>query len=1029
VARRGFAALICGRWLAGIGLLVALAEGLAQSPPATVPPPAPAFWRWAETPPMGWNSWDCFATTVTEAETMAQTDVMAAKLKSHGWQYIVVDIQWYEPNATGFDYRKGAELVLDEWGRLWPATNRFPSSANGVGFKALAGYVHGKGLKFGIHLLRGIPRQAVRLNTPIKGTAFHAADIADTNSICDWNTDMFGVDMSKPGAQEYYDSVFALIASWDVDFVKVDDLSRPYPRNRPEVEAIRKAIDRTGRPMLLSLSPGETPVAEGAHVREHANLWRISDDFWDNWPALLEQFERCRKWAPFIGPGHWPDADMLPLGTLGRGKWKTHFTRDEQFTLLTLWSVFRSPLMMGGDLTKLDDFTLALLTNDEILAVNQRSQNNRQLFNRDGLIGWLADVPDSTDRYLALFNTQSKPAGSNAPASLKVAVKLAELGFASPVRVRELWRQADLGESSGEFAPQIYWHSAGLYRVSGQRLTTAAVRSEELDRGVVACLQTNGTAYVGWRWLATDPPGVAFDVLRSDKPGDQPQKLNAGPITDSCNFVDTAAGGRAWHYAVRPISESKALAAASPVQATQVAGRTAFRSLRLQGDYRFDKVGIADLDGDGELDFVIKQPQQVTDPGVWKRSEDTFKIEAYKGDGTFLWRRDLGWNIEQGVWWSPMVVYDFDGDGKAEVALKTAPTDPVFRNETGRVLAGPEYCSLLDGLTGKELDRVDWPPRGNIADWGDAVGNRASRHLIGLAYLDGQRPSLIVLRGTYTLMLVDAYDVVGGKLKLRWRWSGDNESPKVRGQGMHGMHASDVDGDGRDEIVLGAAVIDDDGKLLWNLGMGHPDAAYVSDILPERPGLEIIYGFETRQRSNAFCLVEAKTGKLIWGCDHPTTHIHSQGLFADIDPENPGPEFYDGEKASPERWLYSARDGKLLSREDFASLAPSPVFWDDTPFKAYVNRGRLLKYRGPQLGEIEGRVVAVGDFLGDWREEILTSVPGELRIYTTTIPSTSLRVCALQDRAYRSDVALAAMGYLYPPQVGTVAPAAAAGAR
>ena len=546
--------------------------------------------------------------------------------------------------------------------------------------------------------------------------------------------------------------------------------------------------------------------------------------------------------------------------------------------------------------------------------------------------------------------------------------------------------------------------------------------AERLDRGVVAFLQTNGQAYVGWRLLASDPTNVAFQVLRSAKPGEAAQALNREPLTGSCNFVDTTAGGKPWLYAVAPVVGGKAMAASAPVEALSVAGRTAFRSLKLQGDYRFDKVGIADLDGDGALDFVIKQPQQVTDPGVWKKSEDTFKIEAYKSDGTFLWRRDLGWNIEQGVWWSPMVVYDFDGDGKAEVALKTAPTDKDFRNAAGRVLDGPEYCSVLDGLTGRELDRVDWPSRGNIADWGDAVGNRASRHLIGLAYLDGQHPSLIVLRGTYTLMLVDAYDLVGGKLKLRWRWSGDNETPKVRGQGLHGMHADDVDGDGRDEIVLGAAVLDDDGKILWNLGLGHPDAAYVADILPDRTGLEIMYGIEPRQARNGFCLVEARTGKLIWGCEQPTTHIHSQGLFADIDPANPGPEFYSGEKVGTDRWLYSARDGKLLSREDLGSLAPTPVFWDDTPFKAYVNRGKLVKYHGPQVGEIEGRVVAVGDFLGDWREEILTSVPGELRIYTTTIPATSRRVCALQDRAYRTDVALEAMGYLYPPQPGTVAP-------
>ncbi|HEX5218338.1 MAG TPA: NPCBM/NEW2 domain-containing protein [Verrucomicrobiae bacterium] len=374
------------------------------------------FLTWAAKPPMGWNSWDCFATTVTEAQTKAQADVMAEKLKAYGWEYIVVDIQWYEPKANSFNYRRNAELTMDEFGRLWPATNRFPSAVNGVGFKSLADYVHSKGLKFGIHLMRGIPRQAVRQNTAVKGTSFRARDIANTNSICDWNPDMYGVDMTKPGAQEYYDSVFQLIASWGVDYVKVDDLSRPYHANEKEVEAIRKAIDRTGRPMVLSLSPGETALTAAEHVMQHANLWRISDDFWDNWPALHEQFERLRKWNFSRGPGHWPDADMLPLGVLDLGRRKTRFTPDEQCTLMTLWSIARSPLMLGADMTKLDDFTLSLLTNDEVLAVNQNSTGNRELYHRDGLVAWIGDVAGSKDKYVALFNAPAapKPAGEKA---------------------------------------------------------------------------------------------------------------------------------------------------------------------------------------------------------------------------------------------------------------------------------------------------------------------------------------------------------------------------------------------------------------------------------------------------------------------------------------------------------------------------------------------------------------------------------------------------------------------------------------
>ncbi|RYX86694.1 Melibiase subfamily [bacterium] len=369
----------------------------------------PNYWKWAQTPPMGWNSWDAFATTVTEAQTKAQADYMAKNLKKYGWQYVIVDIQWYEPSANSFNYRQDAPLVMDAWSRLQPAPNKFPSATNGSGFKALADYVHSKGLKFGIHMMRGISRQAVKQNTPIKGTNFRAADIADTTSTCPWNPDMYGVDMSKPGAQAYYDSIFAEAATWGLDFVKVDDLSRPY--HQPEIEAIRKAIDKTGRSIVFSTSPGETPLASGDHVSTHANMWRMSDDFWDSWPALFEQFERTRKWAPYIGAGHFPDADMLPLGAVRQvpgyagGPW-TRFTKDEQLTMMTLWSMARSPLMMGGDLTKNDEWTLSLLTNTEVLAVNQRSTNNRQLWNRDGLIAWTADVPNSNDKYLGLFNTR-----------------------------------------------------------------------------------------------------------------------------------------------------------------------------------------------------------------------------------------------------------------------------------------------------------------------------------------------------------------------------------------------------------------------------------------------------------------------------------------------------------------------------------------------------------------------------------------------------------------------------------------------
>lgn len=391
------------------GIVLALALALSLPLLAQAQMPTAKFHAWAAKPPMGWNSWDAFATTVTEAQVKAQTDYMATNLAKHGWQYVVVDIQWYEPEASSFNYRDGAPLTMDTWGRLQPAPNKFPGAASGKGFKALADYVHSRGLKFGIHMMRGIPRQAVRQNTPVLGTRFLAADIADTLSTCPWNPDMYGVDMRKPGAQAYYDSLYAMFAGWGVDFVKVDDLSRPY--HQEEIEAIRKAIAKTRRKMVFSTSPGETPLASGEHIAGHANMWRISDDFWDDWSALFAQFKRLHDWTLYRGAGHFPDADMLPLGAIRQvpgysgGPW-TRFTKNEQRTMMSLWAIARSPLMMGGDLTRNDPWTLSLLTNDDVIAVNQNSANNRQLFEHDGFIAWVADIPRSKDKYLAVFNTR-----------------------------------------------------------------------------------------------------------------------------------------------------------------------------------------------------------------------------------------------------------------------------------------------------------------------------------------------------------------------------------------------------------------------------------------------------------------------------------------------------------------------------------------------------------------------------------------------------------------------------------------------
>ncbi|MBN2843918.1 MAG: NPCBM/NEW2 domain-containing protein [Sedimentisphaerales bacterium] len=371
-------------------------------------------YSWASTPPLGWNSWDCFGCSVTEQEVRANADYMASNLKQYGWEYIVVDIQWYEPksdkdSADPYAYPQKLDTNIDEYGRVWPVANKHPSSVGGQGFKPLADYVHGLGLKFGVHMMRGIPKVAVARKTQILGTEYTAADIADTGSTCPWNPDMYGVDMSKPGSQEYYNSVIELVAGWGVDYIKIDDLSRPY--HQAEIEAVRKAIDRCGRPIVFSTSPGATPLSAGEHVSKHANLWRISDDFWDKWQALKDQFERLDNWSKWCGDGHYPDADMLPLGRIRARETQgwTRFTQSEQQTMMSLWCIARSPLMMGGHMPDNDEFTLAMLNNEEVLYVNQNSRAGRQEWRRDDLLCWSARDKDSDDVFLCLINGQDGP--------------------------------------------------------------------------------------------------------------------------------------------------------------------------------------------------------------------------------------------------------------------------------------------------------------------------------------------------------------------------------------------------------------------------------------------------------------------------------------------------------------------------------------------------------------------------------------------------------------------------------------------
>jgi|SRR5450432_1022711 alpha-galactosidase len=429
----------------------------------------------ATTPPLGWNSYNCFGSAVHEDEVKANADYMAQHLKQFGWQYVVVDFLWSYDNPPGSNignpFQKRLEdgsyipwLSMDNWGRLLPQPNKFPSAFGGKGFKPLADYIHSLGLKFGIHLMRGIPRQAVWAKTPVMGAPGITADmIADTSSVCPWMNQMFGLNMNKPGAQAYLNSLLQLYVEWGVDFLKVDDLSRPY--SIAEVEGYKRAIDQSGRSIVFSLSPGATPVGQAAHASKYSNMWRMADDFWDNWKEILQMMNYAKQWEGVGGPGHWPDCDMLQIGKLSKrgpvGEERySRFTEDELYTHISFWSIYKSPLMIGGNLPENRDIDLRLLTNDEVLAVNQQGENPKQISKTDSSMIWISQGPGSAAIYVAMFNT-----GNN---SATVAFNFISAGLKGKLTVRDLWKKTDLGMFKNQFSQKINAHGSLLLKITGK---------------------------------------------------------------------------------------------------------------------------------------------------------------------------------------------------------------------------------------------------------------------------------------------------------------------------------------------------------------------------------------------------------------------------------------------------------------------------------------------------------------------------------------------------------------------------------
>jgi len=423
----------------------------------------------AATPPMGWNSWDSYGRTLNEESIKANARWMARNLKTFGWEYVVVDEGWYlaDLEANGNDSHPRFEM--DANGRYVPVPARFPSAGKDFTFKPLADYLHSLGLKFGIHIIRGIPREAVVRNLPIAGSPFHAADAADTADRCPWNAYNYGLNPSHPAAQAYYDSLARQYAEWTVDFIKVDCIA-DHPYKGAEIRMFSEAIAKAGRAMVLSLSPGPTSFDKREEVFKLSQMWRISDDVWDVWysskgfpQGVKNQFARAALWAGLARPGHWPDADMLPLGSLrpaaGWGEPRdTRLNHDEQRTLVTLWSIFRSPLIMGGNLVESDAWTTSLLTNAEVIAVDQHSTGNRPAVTTENIVIWVAHAETGMDSYVAIFNISETVQ--------QVHYTWSDLGLSSAkYRLRDLWERRNTG-SAAALDVTVPPHGSILFRAA-----------------------------------------------------------------------------------------------------------------------------------------------------------------------------------------------------------------------------------------------------------------------------------------------------------------------------------------------------------------------------------------------------------------------------------------------------------------------------------------------------------------------------------------------------------------------------------
>jgi len=582
-------------------------------------------------------------------------------------------------------------------------------------------------------------------------------------------------------------------------------------------------------------------------------------------------------------------------------------------------------------------------------------------------------------------------------------------------------------------------------------------KMEDLGRGVIAINKGKGDFYVSWRLLGTDPDNISFNIYRSDQ-GKKPLKLNTSPVIKTTDFLDHRADtSKDCSYYVVPVLQGKEKEASLPFKLAAKTPARPYLSVPLQTlpGYSPNDASVGDLDGDGEYEIILHQVGRGRDNSQGGITTEPV-LEAYKLDGTMLWRINLGKNIREGAHYTQFMVYDLDGDGKAEVACKTADgsidgTGKVigdstkdWRNQRGYILAGPEYLTVFNGLTGAAINTTNYLPARHPEKlepsvdelkeiWGDGYGNRMDRFLAAVAYLDGKHPSLIMCRGYYTRTVVTAWDLQDHKLKLRWLFDSDASPANrpYRGQGNHNLSIADVDGDGRDEIVYGSMTLDDDGKGLYSTGIGHGDALHVSDLDPSRPGLEV-FDIQERFGDAGASFRDARSGEAIW--KKPSVKAGEdgegpgRGLSLDVDPRYRG--FESWVAGAGIEGMFDVKGNKIADRTPPVNFG---IFWDDDMLSELLNGTVISKwdysgqkadvlFDGRQFGCLsnngtKSNPVLSADILGDWREElILRSADGkELRIFSTTIPARNRFYTFMHDPQYRLSIAWQNVAYNQPP--------------